>query len=224
MAIPIVMQDCIAATGATIVNKTIYAVNGIDCNLRNITCNCSVCVRRPYGFISSNCNCILATEGTCSNKIYILDLCFNEIGSICIRNGEGPLLTAYATDCGRLILTYRNVVILADCNGNTASVIGCTQKEGSEFISAFPFNHGILLALNNDDETVLQTRENCNVVQSCILPKGISVRSFTQGCDGTVYGLFSKGYPYRYLIPIIVDGILSCPTGNCFGISLCRRR
>ncbi|MBE6677231.1 MAG: hypothetical protein E7597_00340 [Ruminococcaceae bacterium] len=221
MAIPIIISNCGAASGATFSGNCIFAVNGFDCIIKNITEGCTYNSFRPYRFLSSDCNCLLATEGNCGNKIFILDNCFNEIGSICPPCAEGTLLTAYIT-CGRkLLLTYRKKIVIANGDGSIGETIATSNRENTDFIAAFPYHNGLLIAFNDGYRDTIQYRSCNGSISNCILPRCVNIQSFTQSDDGTVYGLFAKGYPYRYLIPVIIDGRLNCVTEECFGTNLC---
>lgn len=221
MAIPIVISNCAAATSATFICNSLYAVNGIDCFIKNISENCTINTIRPYGFISSNCNCSLAIQGTCSNKVYILDRCLNEIGSICLPNIGGPLLSAYILCNRKMLLTYRKKIVIANSDGSTGEIIATADCAETDFISAFPALNGTLLAFNNGIQDTIQYRSCNGNIGTCALPPCINIKNFVVGEDCTVYGLISKGYPYRYLFPILVDGTLNCVNETCFGTSLC---
>ncbi len=221
MAIPVIISNCGAVSGAAFSDNCIFAVNGFDCIVKNVTEGCTYNVFRPYRFISSDRNCLLATDGGCGNKLYILDKCLNEIGNICLPCVYGPLLTAYITCDGKLLLTYRKKLVIANGDGGMGEAIAANNCDSTDFIAAFPYCNGLLIAFNDGYRDTIQYRGCNGRINNCILPQCINIRSFTQADDGTVYGLFAKGYPYRYLIPIIVDGVFNCVTDECFGTNLC---
>lgn len=219
MAIPVILSSCGAATGAVYVKDCIYAVNGIDCVVENTTAFNCISTARPYSFLSYCNGCILAIEGFCSNKVYILDCCFREIGSLCFTSKYGPLSAAYKTDTNRLVLTFAKAIAVTDSLGNLQLQIANITCNEAVFISAFPLSNGILIALRDGAFDHLQFRSYCGKTQSCILPNCVSIKSFLQFNDCTVYGLIGKGYPYRYLCPVVIDGLLNCVNENCFNIN-----
>lgn len=221
MAIPVIFPGCTAATGADFLCGSVLAVNSFDCVIYNATEKCKTCTSRPYSFISTSGNCILALGNDCSNKLFVLNSCFEEIGSICTDTGDGPLLTVYSAGCGRLILTYRRSIVAVDADGSSACIFATLNGAEKDFIAATPTCGGILLAYNDGSRDNIQYRRCDGAVSTCTLPQGISVKSFATGEDGTVFGLFAKGYPYRYLAPILVDGVLVCNFEGCFLSPLC---
>lgn len=221
MAIPITTSGCGAASGAAFLEDSIIAVNGFDCTISNVTNGCIYNTVRPYDFISTSKNCILATQGTCSNKLYIIDSCFNEIDGICLPNIGGPLLSAYLMCNGKILLTYRKAIVIANTDGSTGGIVANSNCESTDFISAIPNNKGLILAFNDGYRDTIQYRDCNGTISNCVLPSCVSIKSFAQSYDCTVYGLFAKGYPYRYLIPVLVDGVLNCVSESCFGTNLC---
>ncbi|MBR6594527.1 MAG: hypothetical protein IKK83_05040 [Clostridia bacterium] len=221
MSIPVKFSDCSAVTGATFNGHgDILTVNSFDSAVYNNTSKCDLCTCRPYSFISAHCSCILAISGGCSNRVYVLNECLEETGGICLRGGNGPLLTVYLTeDCG-MVLTYRNAVYLADENGSISETLATASCEDGEFIAAAPTDTGMLYAVSENGAQYILHRSPCGN-DSCYIPVGIMFKSFVYGNDGTVYGLFAKGYPYRYLVPVLVNGALQCPSASCFGTRLC---
>ncbi len=221
MAIPVTISNCGAVTGAVFSNNSVYAVNGVDCTVKNVCDDCCFSTFRPYSFLSKNCGCTLAISGFCSNRVYILDCCFKEIGSICFSFDYGPLLAAYLTEGNKLILTYRKTVIIANTNGSYMDTIATSSCDDSDFIAAILTDGGLLTAFNDGNRDTIQIRYGDGTTQSCTLPRCVGIKSFVVNDDCSIYGLFSKGYPYRYLLPIVTDGMFNCVSEECFGTNIC---
>lgn len=220
MTIPITQSMCKAATGAVISDNNILTVNSADCAVENSYNGTCIETARAYEFVSGYNDMYLATGTSCNNRVYILNSSFKEIASICFPACNGPILSAYAMPCNRILLTYRNKITVGNYNGNFTQTVDEICDSDSEFISAVPTDNGILFAYTNGSYETLQYNRCCGYTDSCILPSNIRIKNFVTDSD-TVYGLFSKGYPYRYLLPVVQGCSLLCPNENDFSISDC---
>lgn len=210
MSIPVVFPGCTAVTSADFHCGSIIAVNSFDCVIRNTTEKCNITANRPYGFIASNGGELLALGGNCGNKVYILNGDFEEVASICIRTQNGPLLSVYGAGCGKLLLTYRKRIVLAERDGSTTQTLAEMTDDEKDFLSALPTPVGMLLAYGDGNRDNLRLCGCGGAVGNCTLPEGVTFKGFAVGGDGTVFCLYANGYPYRYLAPVLTDGVLCC--------------
>lgn len=203
MKLPIIFPDSLSADSVAINNDRILAANGFRCIIYNVSSKCCITTARPYFFISS-CFCnggLLALSERCGNRIYVLNCELEETAAITPNVFAGPLLSAFLyPDRTGILLTYRNTAVKIGTDGRVLEVVGTANNEGTDFLSSFPLCNGYLLAYTENDQTIIKLL-SCNE-SSFILPHCVRFKGFTSDCNGTVYALIGKGYPYTYLTPI----------------------
>lgn len=211
MKIPISLPTGLPARGATFSCGRILATDGFECRVYSVEEKCYIPTKRPYGFISSSCECgdLVATGGNCSNKVYILSADLTETDGFTPKINAGPLLSVYPCPNGaELVLSYRNACYLSDCRGNILRTLRVAGEDG-DIISCFPLCCACIQAFEEGDRNVIEYNGN-----RCTLPQCAKVKGFALSEEETVYALVNKGYPYSFLIPVLEDGVFNC---GCIG-------
>ena len=209
MKIPISLPCRVAPTTGVINCGRILAADGFECSVYSVNEGCYIPTKRPYGFLSTVCDCgdMIAIGGECTNRVYVLTENLTETDGFTPKINAGPLLTAYPCNGGNaLLLTYRKVVVIANCNGE---VLGVTKTAPDEvdFMSCYPLCKGCLCAYNDGNNEIIEYSA-CGNTRRCILPNCVRIKSFVSFEEGVVYGFFTKGYPYAFLAPIWQNGLL----------------
>ncbi len=211
MKIPISLPSGLPARGSTLSCDRIIATDGFECSVYDVDRKCCIPTKRPYRFIASVCpSTLLALGGDCSNRVYLLDGDMTETDAF-TPNAVGDLLqSVYPCPLGNgFVFTYRNGVYAGDLCGRTHQRLECAEN-GQEFISVFPACGYCLTAYNNGYADIIEY-STCNGNQRCLLPDCVRIKSFTAIDCQNVYGLFTKGYPYSFLAPVVENGVFNCP-------------
>ncbi len=210
MNIPISLPTGLPATGAAFSCGRILATDGFECAVYSVEEKCRVPAKRPYGALSAVCGCgdLLATGGSCTNRVYVLDAALTETDGFTPGVNAGPLLGAHCCPDGGLTLTYREAVYLSDCRGNVLCALK-RAEEDMDFIDYLPLCRGFLLGYNAGRGDVIEYCGCCSR-GSCTLPPCVRLKGFTLSEEGEPYALISKGYPYSFLVPLFDNGAFSC--------------
>lgn len=212
MKIPVSLPSGLSASGSAFSCDRILATDGFDCSVYDVDRKCCIPTKRPYRFITAlcaACSLIALGEG-CSNRVYLLDGDLTETEAFTPDADGDVLQSVYPCPCGgSLLFTYRNGVYTGDLCGGITSKIKSAHN-GNDFISVFPANGYMLTAYNNGYADVIEY-SGCDGSTRCVLPECVRIKSFAALENNTVYGLFSKGYPYSFLAPVTENGVFTCP-------------
>ncbi len=213
MNIPIAAPGCIPADCAVVNGEGLLSSNAFTNEILGASGQESIMAARPYRFLSSlPCGGFLALSGKCESRIYVLNQCFEETGSITPGTlDETPQSAFMYPDGSGILITGAKEAVKISTEGRTLEVVG-TASDGTRLLSCFPLSCGFLVATEENEQTVIRLTGGSE--EGYVIPKGLRFKSFCDGNDGTVYALIGKGYPYTYLVPVYDGGSLKPVSTN----------
>lgn len=231
--ISFVLPNRLAAVSCAVNTDKIIACDGIT--------NCLYCYDRKgrlldvkevirnyrklhYDFV--NCR-YLALSGNDNRRVYFLNCCFDEVGSVDLiiddSDAEDAEDTAEIMDASPdtrdgenvIIATHRHSVRAYTINGVE---IGFVRPIDESRLNMNFVYSGISEALNYIRDTIsfVSVRNGTNIYAGSV-PDTFSLRTLISDGEGAVYGLFGYRYLYNYILPIFENGVFVLPATDNAG-------
>ena len=215
------LNNSLAATSTLFKNESIFAADGKECNVKELD-GCgdylqSHCTARAYSRLRYNeeATVFTAMGCGCSNRVYCIDECFNELGYTQINNPERRACDNMMTDVSLtfsegerfFVASFEKSAFLFDACGNPLQKV-CQADNNESIIGFIPLGvEKYAFAVRKNGLTVITVADRCRS-QSVTVDNSASLRMLFKS-GNTVFGLFGYSYIYNRIVPIYTNGILT---------------
>ncbi|MDD4164299.1 MAG: hypothetical protein PHD46_03145 [Eubacteriales bacterium] len=222
-----VLPNRLAAVSCTISKDKIVACDGItNClfcfdkhgNLLEIKEGIRNYRKLHYDFV--NCR-YLALSGNDNRRVYFLNCCFDEVGSVNLiiddSDDEDAEDTAEIMDASPdtrdgesiIIITHRRSVRAYTINGVE---VGFVRPIDESRLNMNFIYSGLTEAFHyiRNSISFVNIRNSVNSFTGSV-PEAFSLRTLISDGEGDVFGLFGYKYIYNYILPIYENGIFVLP-------------
>lgn len=211
MNICLTLPSRTAVRSATFFGEEIAAVDGLHTRIFLFD-TCGTCIEsvnslRCYSLLRYDpvSNGFVARCDTCGNRVFYLNCFFAEIGTASLGSlaCEGPLYDVTMYD-GRLYATFEDRVVAYTRDGSPL----CTVVRPRLGVATRHYirsgDESLTHIVRDGQSYIVHSSDGCGA--GLVVPRGLTLRNFTIQ-DGDIYGAFTSGYLYTYLVPLVSDGV-----------------
>jgi hypothetical protein len=212
-----ILNNSLGAVSATPNGDSILATDGQSSDIFIVDGCETACIsaRRPYRRSRITDCGFSAISSDCASGVYLLNPCFEEVGSILLERSchDGGLIDAEIIyqNCVRYIVgAFTGSVYIYDCGG--AKIARIANADCGEMITDFIRlgENRYAMSVFSDNRQKVIINDN-GVVLSANLLKSFVLRMLFYE-NGVLYGLFGRNYIYNHVIPIYSSGRLILPS------------
>ncbi len=146
-----------------------------------------------------------------SNRVYVLNGAFEEIGSLDLQGEEedcGELTDVFYTEEREILATFRNSLKVFDLTGSLQEVMTDTT---SRYLFNVATNGGLTAVHHRRRWGDMLTVASKADTQTAGICGRLVLRDLIPGGSGVFYGLFGYRYQYNYLLPVYANGRILLP-------------